>query len=474
MESNSTSRRSLPPSIRMLTKWPRADLQDLAAKSAPSVELPPLYLEQERIKNEARRYNVVCVGRRAGKSYLGIRLIIETAIAGDPAALFAPSYKILLESWDALTRLLRPVAARVNVQERRIEMANGATIEVWTLDNPDAGRSRKYKRVVIDEAAMVPHLKEAWENSIRPTLTDLEGDAWFLSTPRGLNYFHDLYQKGLSAPDWKSWQMTSSVNPFLPSGEIEAARRELPALAFRQEYLAEFIQADGSVFRNVEACLTAPATKPTDHLSHLVVAAVDWGRAHDFTAISILCVHCRAEVLLDRFNRVGWDFQRGRLLQLLELWNVRYARVETNSIGSPNLEALREAAPKSVSLIGFETTTKSKPKLILSLALALEKATVQWLDDPIGKHELLAYEATVTESGYTKYGAPEGGFDDTVIARALALKAAKPYLFLYNEEDDELPEEISTGKMLDNPWAYFPRRRKQKENWTDQFWGDAK
>ena len=70
-----------------------------------------------------------------------------------------------------------------------IELPNGGLVEVWTLENEDAGRGRKYKRAIVDEAAMVAKLKSSWEESIRPTLTDMEGDAWFLSTPKGLNYF---------------------------------------------------------------------------------------------------------------------------------------------------------------------------------------------------------------------------------------------------------------------------------------------
>jgi hypothetical protein len=343
-------------------------------------------------------------------------------------------------------------------------------------DNP--GRSRKYKLAIIDEAAAAPNLKNAWEQAIRPTLADLEGSAWFLSTPKGLNHFHDLYARGLKPDsDWKSWQMPSATNPYLPPAEIEAARRELPRLVFEQEFLARFIQADGSVMRNVDANLTAPPTSPREHIGHLVCAGVDWGRAHDFTAISVLCVHCRAEVALDRWNRVDWAFQRGRILQLCELWNVKYCRVESNSIGGPNLEALQDAAPKGMLFSGFETSGKSKKPLIEALGLALERQTVQWLPDQIARHELLAYEANVTEAGNITYGAPPGGYDDTVICRALALKAARPYLFNFSDEEEsaELPEGMQGGRMVDDPLTHFPRRKREKQwSHTAHFWGDSR
>src|SRR5262249_22672302 len=120
------------------------------------------------------------------------------------------------------------------------------------------------------------------------------------------------------------------------------------------------------------------------------------------------------------------------------------------SIGSPNLEALRQSAPSSITLSGFETTSKTKAPLIQRLALAFEKETAQWLADPIAKHELLAYEATVTETGYVKYSAPEGGFDDTVIARSLAWHAARPHVPIALTENEKIEAQLPDGWKLAN------------------------
>jgi hypothetical protein len=430
----------------------RAAVSIIAPEIAPpNIELPELYEAQERIKAEARRFNVVACGRRWGKSFLGSVLIAETALAGQPAAWVAPNYKLLLEIWQTLTRTLRPVADRINASERRIELNGGGLIEFWTMDSDDPGRSRKYKLVIIDEAAMAANLKTVWEASLRPALTDLEGSMWALSTPRGLNHFHTMFGYGQSGnPEWRSWTQPSAINPYLPPAEIEAARLELPALVFKQEYLAEFLQEEGATFRNVDACLNALASSPRDHEDHYLTAGVDWARKHDFTVISVICCHCRQEVKLDRFNQIGWDFQRQRLLSIIEGWRVNHTVLETNSIGEPNLQALRQIVNHKQILQGFETTGKSKAPLIQDLALAFEKESIQWLPDPVARHELIAYEATVMESGYTKYGAPEGGYDDTVIARALAWRAAKqrvPYPLTERQRIiQSMPENLRPGK----------------------------
>src|SRR5882672_10276669 len=117
---------------------------------AEGIELPPLYPLQEQIKAEARRFNVLCIGRRAGKTYLGIRLALESALAGHPVGWFAPNYKLQLDAWRDLQAPIKDAVARSSVAERRIELAGGGLIELWSLDHEDAGRSRRYKRVIVD------------------------------------------------------------------------------------------------------------------------------------------------------------------------------------------------------------------------------------------------------------------------------------------------------------------------------------
>lgn len=388
------------------------------------LELPRLHSAQQIVASEARRWNVVDCGRRWGKTLFGIDRLVHPALAGYPVGWFAPTYKILAPAWRDMLSTLRPVISKENATEHRIELITGGTVDMWSLTNPDAGRARKYKSVVIDEAAMVPRLEEAWTAAIRPTLTDYRGDAWFLSTPKGLNYFYSLFELGLDPfkRDWAAWKMPTRANPHISADEIEDARSELPEDTFAQEYLAEFKQNAGAVFRRVSENLIAPETHPGEHRGHMLVMGGDLAQSEDFTALSVGCVTCACEVELDRFNQLDWAIQRGRILHLIDKWNVTDTVIERNSAGQPNLEALAEETKK---VRGFETTAQSKGPLIRSLALAFERMEFRWLPDPVGKNELLAYEVKVDPiTGRPKYSAPLGKHDDTVIGRAIMFKAA--------------------------------------------------
>jgi hypothetical protein len=377
----------------------------------------PIYLSKSRF------FTARC-GRRFGKSKLiPVKRIRTLLVARQPVAYFAPTYKMLKHFWRETKAMLAPVTKHVSTQDHRLELIGGGSYDMWSLDNPDAARGQKYAAGDCDEAAMIPELEEAWNAVIRPTLTDYEGSFGFWSTPKGLNYFHTLCARGADPnfPDWEEFHFPTSANPYIKASEIEQARQELPEMVFKQEYLAEFIQGEGAVFRNIQGCLTNVPTTPEEHKGHTLVAGVDWGKVNDFTVISIVCEQCRREVFLDRFNQIDWHFQRGRLDAAIRKWHVAYTLLESNSIGEPNIEELQRLG---VNCGGFQTTAQSKPMIIQSLALAFEKEEYKFLADDIATRELEAYEAQRSEAtGRISYNAPAGFHDDTVIARALVLEA---------------------------------------------------
>jgi hypothetical protein len=120
---------------------------------------------------------------------------------------------------------------------------------------------------------------------------------------------------------------------------------------------------------------------------------------------------------MDRFNQIDWQLQRGRVKAMADKWRARTILAESNSIGEPNIEALRDMG---LCVDSFATTPASKPGLIDALALAIENKEIGILDDPVLISELQAYEMERLPGGSFRYSAPEGGHDDTVIGLALA------------------------------------------------------
>jgi hypothetical protein len=386
------------------------------------LRLPKPHAGQQQILREKKRFNVICCGRRFGKTLLCINLLVEPALAGFPAAWFAPSYKYLIEVWRDTVRILAPVIKEKNASEKRIQLLTGGVIDFWSLEDPDAGRSRKYKRAVVDEAAKCRHLKTAWTESIRATLSDYEGDAFFPSTPKGLNYFHDLYQFGQDDfnREWKSWQMPTSTNPFIKPAEIEAARLGLPEKVFSQEYLADFL-SDGAFFRFIDQNATAVAQSEKAS-GHSYVIGVDWAKSVDFSVFTVIDEKTKELVYLDRHNGIDYIVQRNRLKALCEKFKPTLIIAESNSIGEPNIEMLRRDGLRVKS---FTTTNATKANAIEDLALAFERGELKILKNDILIGELKSFEAEYLPSGLVRYSAPDGQHDDTVMSLAMAWTAVK-------------------------------------------------
>lgn len=413
---------------RRLQRWSSSTASSAPTKT-PKLQLSPLLAWQQQVVAEARRFNVVCVGRRAGKTALGVHLCAAHDVLAYPVGWFSPSYKLMLEVWREVVRVFAPIIARQNATERRLEFATGGVLEFWSLDNPQAGRGRKYRRVIIDEAAFVPDLMDTWNYAIRPTLADLTGDAWTFSTPKGRNGFWQMWQRGQDEgePDWKSWQMPSDVNPLIPPTELVEMRRNLPEMVARQELDAEFLDDAGGVFRRVMDAATAAALdRPVPGRAY--VAGVDVANEADFTVISVIDAGSREQVFLDRFNQVGYLALEDRIEAAYRRFGVQTIVIEDNSIGQPVIDHLRA---RGMTIVPFHTSAASKMPLIQALQSAFEHGTVKILNDPVQVGELQAYEGKRTASGFS-YSAPAGMHDDCVMALALAhfALAAPVSLFL--------------------------------------------
>lgn len=386
-----------------------------------------MHAGQRQIRAEARRFNIISCGRRFGKTTLGTILAAETMLAGQPIGWFASSNKLQSEAWRELVRVLQPVTKRISQQEHRLEIITGGTLDMWSLESTGAGRGRKYARAIVDEADYARDLETDWNEAIRATLTDYQGDAWFFSTPKGRRFFWTLWMRGQDAAqtEWASWKMPTITNPHIAPAEIEAARSELPERAFMQEYLAEFIEDGAGVFRRVRECATATAqeARVRDDPSapwHEYVGGVDWGKHNDFTVLSVIDTTTNELVAIERFNQIDYRFQLSRLRAMHERFDVGTWVVERNSMGEPLIEQVRDELP----IQAFTTNNASKAAAIEGLSLALERGDLAILDNPVLIAELLAYESERLPSGLLRYTAPPGLHDDCVMSLALAWHGA--------------------------------------------------
>jgi hypothetical protein len=236
-----------------------------------------LHQGQIEVANAPHRYRIVTAGRRWGKSTLAQLIVIQWAVKQEGNYwIVAPSYRqAKMIHWRAIQKLLpKEWIKKKNEVELSLTLQNGSTIELKGAENPDALRGIKLRGLVIDEIASIRNWDWLWSEVLRPTLTDYEAPALFISTPKGYNHFYDLYLRGQEkVGEYKSWRFTSYDNPYIKASEIDAARNELTEDTFAQEYMADFRKATGLAHKDWDRDI---------HLIEPFAIPKDWSRARGF------------------------------------------------------------------------------------------------------------------------------------------------------------------------------------------------
>jgi len=211
----------------------------------------PLSQPQQTITDSDRRFRVVVAGRRFGKTHLAIRELCYHARQPDRDVWYvAPSYKMAKQIvWKKLKQKLQSLnwIEKHNETELTIRLVNGSTVSLKGADNYDSLRGVGLDFIVLDEFADID--PDAWYETLRPTLSDKQGRALFIGTPKGIgNWSYELYQTALVNEDWQSFQYTTIDGGRVKPEEIESARRDLDERTFRQEYLATFETYAGRIY----------------------------------------------------------------------------------------------------------------------------------------------------------------------------------------------------------------------------------
>lgn len=370
---------------------------------------------QLEVHNSDARFKVLSAGRRWGKTRLGVNECLDAASKGGRAWWVSPSYKTSEVGWRPLRQIARKIPnAEVKLVDRTVILPGGGFVAVRSADNPDSLRGEGLDYVVMDECAFMQ--REAWTEAIRPALSDRLGKALFISTPKGRNWFWEIYQRGVSGEEgWQSWTFPTSSNPFIAKEEIEAAKRDLPEMIFRQEYLAEFIDDAGGVFRRVQE---AAVLEPKEYEEgKQYIAGVDVAASVDFTVVSVLDAESKEMVYLDRFNRVDYPVLIDRLEAVYHRYHLTSMVVESNSIGRPVID---ELVARGLNIVPFTTTSATKQSIIQNLQAAFENGQIRILNNPVLIGELLSFESKRNASGGFSYSAPDGMNDDCVMSLAIA------------------------------------------------------
>lgn len=292
-----------------------------------------LGLDPAFANNIGGRFKAVRCGRRWGKTDF-IKTWIADGVAqhGYPCGIFAPDYKRMIEVYNELVVMLDPIIPSrggANKTDGVIRTRGGGRIDFWTLEDESAGRSRKYKRVALDECAFTkPNMMNIWNKSIKPTLLDMRGHCIAASNTNGIDPENFLWQVCNQAehqfievhePSWNNPHVPEPYPEF--TKEQNAADREqyyaglkarTPPLVYAQEYAADFVDWSGVAFFGLDKWLdgeSQPPPMPTscDLVFAVVDSAVKTGTDNDGTAVTY---YARNKYAGTPLTIIDWDISQ--------------------------------------------------------------------------------------------------------------------------------------------------------------------
>ena len=365
------------------------------------------------------KFHIATIGRQWGKSLMGMNLALYWAINNGPCKILwvSPVYsqasKVHKELYAAIAG--SGIVKNNNFSNNELELKNGSTITFRSAERYDNIRGMTMDYGIVDEAAFMKD--DAWSEAIRPVFAVRGKKILFISTPKGKNWFYELYQLGRS-PDnkrYKSYTGSSYETPFISTEEIEDAKRTLPENIFRQEYEAKFIDTGGEVFQNLQSNLFSQWPRSQGK----VYCGIDLGKQEDYTVATFMD---SAGQVIDvyRDNQTEWSKMTNNIVDLIKKHSAT-VMVEVNSIGDVIFEQIKQRWQDTHP---FVTSSKSKNEIIEGLILDMNQDTIKIPDsnlfEPLlSELEVFTYEYN-PKTRNIRYGHPAGLHDDTVISLAIS------------------------------------------------------
>ena len=372
-------------------------------------------------------FNILCCSRQWGKSMLMSQLILRDAINNKGSKLLyaAPIYAQARKMYNDIFNGIAAsgIVKEKNKSELFITLINGSIIKFVGCENYDSLRGLSINYMYIDEFVFVKY--GAWSNALRPMLQVAGRKCYIASTPRQQgSEFHTLFNKGMAQEDrYFAIHKNYLDNPLANIAEVEDARKNLPDLIFKAEYLGEFIPNGAEVFAGLDRASIITAfrmPKPGEK----VFAGLDLAKQHDYSVLTI--VNDKGEVLfIYRDQKKDWNDMVHNINTYLKQYGVKKCLVESNSIGDTVIDMLIKGGAKNI-IEPFATTPGSKPELIERLIVAFEQGTIRIpIKDvfPALYTELSSFTYTYNpKTRQVKYGAPNGSYDDCVMSLAFAIE----------------------------------------------------
>ena len=343
-----------------------------------------LHEKQLEVFNDKHRFKVIAAGRRFGKSRLAAWTLLIEALKSKEKDVFyiAPTFQQAKDiMWGMLKELGHEVISAAHENTAVLTLMNGRKIYLKGSDRPDTLRGVGLAYVVLDEYADMK--VNVWEQIIRPALSDVQGGAMFIGTPKGRNHFYEIFKLGEGNKDeeWTAFHYTSYDNPLIPKKEIDAAKASMSSFAFRQEFMSSFEAASRDLFK--ETWIEYEDDEPKDGRYYVAVDLAGFinvdresgnkNKKLDETAIAIVKVHQEGWWVAE-IKHGRWDIQETcrQIMNAVIKYEPTTVAIEKGSLKNATLPYLTDLMRRNNRYFRIDDVTHGNQKKTDRIVWALQ------------------------------------------------------------------------------------------------------
>ena len=373
---------------------------------------------------------VVC-SRQQGKSTVMMVLCVQWLLEKNAKIGYVCRNNVFAETaFGDLVRIFpQMLVKKANSQSKVIETIYGSSIRFFSAESGNSLRGQSFHYLICDEFSYFKFEQtdgtDLWYHILSPTVKVKGRKCIFVSTPLGKNNrFYEMSQRGLSDefPQYKSILKTIYEDGIIPKEDIEPTRLSMPEMAWKQEYLCEFLESAYSFFSGYDECFI-----PIKHQYQKTYIGVDLsGNGQDATILTKINENNEVE----QYEIQGsLDVKYARIATIInESKNLQMCYLENNGLGTPMINEIKKLVKDKTKIREWTTSNVSKEEIMSDLAVTIAKKEIFF--DELDKslyNEFGTFVANFTKGGHLQFGAISGKHDDRIMSLAIALRCRNDF-----------------------------------------------
>lgn len=383
--------------------------------------------------NDDFKYILAAFSRQQGKSTVVMLLCIEWLLnKSEEIIYFTPEYKLSKIIYGKLIKLLpKELVVKSNSQELIIETITGSTLKFFSGKAAQSARGSNCTRLIIDEASYVKDVIDGqsfWFNIVLPLIKVKGKNVIMISTPFSTSgFFYELCMRAIKGEDgYLFLKRTIYDDALITPNEIEELKKGYPELAWRAEYLCEFITNALSVFPDYERCFK----EFTFDYSN-IYCGIDLSTVGDDNTI-ITFINNQNQI--QQFNIKGdLDSKYKQIADILNHYNPKGTYIEVNSIGEVMYNEIRKLLKHKDTFHKFTTTNDTKKEYVNKLSVMIMNDEISFNNDnKLLYSELGTFTYKLTKNGNITYAAIPSAHDDTITSLGMAIQAKEDFKYTNN------------------------------------------